>query len=925
METELNCHNMKISSTSEAQRMDESKNKIKPWMEWGPYLSERQWGTVREDYSPDGSAWDYFSHAQARSRTYRWGEDGIAGISDINQNLCFALSFWNEKDPFIKERLFGLTGPEGNHGEDVKEYYFYLSNTPSHSYMKYLYKYPQQEYPYAKLITENKKKKALPNLGGMEYELMDTGVFDQDKYFDIFVEYAKKDAEDILIKINIVNRGKEAAKLWVLPTLWFRNVWSWTDEKVEKPNLELKAGSSNKQRPLKPSKPSLQQKESLSVQHTLEATWQKNNKMWFYCQNASTVLFTENETNTQRIYNKPNATPYVKDSMNEYLINKNDKAVKEKTGTKAVAFYWLEVEAGHTETICLRLSKTEISSPFGTSFYELFKNREIEMNEFYNCLCHDSVNSDLKEIQRQAFAGMLWNKQFYYYDVKKWLTEGKQGTELLKDRLKGRNKDWKHFSSSDIISMPDKWEYPWFAAWDLAFHAIPFSIIDPEFAKHQLRLLTRETYLHPNGQLPAYEFNFSDVNPPVLAYAALKVYNIEKKIYGKPDRKFLKLMFNKLLLNFTWWVNKKDATGNNLFEGGFLGFDNISIIDRSHHEVEGLTIEQSDGTAWMGMFCLNMLRISIELSKKDDSYQEWASKFLQHYLMIAEAMNSIGSNGNGLWDDEDKFYYDKFRLQGKEHPVQVRSLVGLIPLYAIEIIDLDKLNKDLRNQLVCFLENKKLENKESTLKNPNVFLCTIHGRHGHNPLDPVKIVVLSFVDEERLRHILKRVFDENEFLSPYGIRSLSKVYENNPYSISDFSIDYQPAESKNDMFGGNSNWRGPIWFPVNILLIESIMKFYQWLGDDFKIEYPTKSGNLKTLKEIAIDLSKRLTKIFEKDNNNQRPVFGDGDKFQNDPNWNNYILFYEFFHGDNGAGIGASHQTGWTGLVAKLIQNYWNY
>ncbi len=896
--------NTKITTTVEAQRLEDSK----PWRRWGPYLSERQWGTVREDYSADGNYWDYFPHDHARSRAYRWGEDGIAGISDYGQNLCFALSLWNEKDEFLKERLFGLTGNEGNHGEDVKEYYFYLSNTPSHSYMKYLYKYPQEEYPYSKLVLENKKKRDQPNRGGMEYELLDTGVFDENRYFDIFVEYAKKDAEDILIKINVKNHGEKPAKIWVLPTLWFRNIWSWDDEEKVKPSLNLKAGSPDQHRPCKPNNPS-------SDQHIVEASWEKDRKMWFYCQNASALLFTENETNTQRLFNQPNTSSYVKDSINEYVVHKIDKAVKEKNGTKASALYFLEVQPGKTETIRLRLSNVEItSSAFDSSFDAVFEKREKEMNDFYDCLCHPGLS------------------------LKEWLKGDKQNPEPPKDRLKARNMEWKHFFAADVFSMPDKWEYPWFAAWDLAFHTIPLSIIDPEFAKQQLHLLTRECYMHPNGQLPAYEGNFSDVNPPVSAWAALKIYNIEKNIYGKTDSDFLKRMFNKLLLYFTWWVNKKDENSNNIFEGGFLGLDNISIIDRSNPGIKGFSIEQADGTAWMGMFCLNMLQISVEISKTDESYQDWTNKFLQHYFMITDAMNSIGVDKSGLWDDQDKFYYDKWQIEGKEGPLRIRSMVGLIPLYAIEIIDIDALkpsapqnfsdiesHKDLRNQIIWLLKKRELNQKGQ-----KVSICTVRDKQekeGDNHLDfnSAKSIVFSFVDEERLRLILKPVLDETEFLSSYGIRSLSKVYQK-PFSIvyenENFSMEYNPAESKTNMFGGNSNWRGPIWFPVNFILIESLFKYHRWLGNDFQVEYPTGSGKKKNLKEIAIDLSKRMTRIFEKDENNRRPVFGTSAKFQEDPNWKDYILFYEYFHGDDGAGIGASHQTGWTGLVANMIQNY---
>lgn len=905
----------RITETNEGKRMEESRNNKCSWWHWGPYLSDRQWGTVREDYSPHGNAWEYFPHDHARSRAYRWGEDGIAGICDSRQYLCFALALWNGNDPILKERLFGLTGNEGNHGEDVKEYYFYLANTPSHSYMKCLYKYPHNEYPYSFLVHENKRRLDSENRGGMEFELIDTGVFDDNRYFDVFVEYAKNSPEDILIKISAVNRGPEAKSIYLLPTLWFRNTWSWGYPWETKPSIKLT--------------------ESGGKLGVLEASHSKLGNRWLYCEAPDEILFTDNETNME-IFNEPNSNPYVKDGINKYIVNGQVSAVNsDKVGTKASACYILKVGPGETGTIRLRLSdKGSLSDPFDVSFDNTFKTRENEMNEFYDSVCPFEMTEELKSVQRQAFSGMLWTKQFYYYVVKQWLNGDPAYPPPPPERKHGRNSEWKHLYSKDILSMPDKWEYPWFAAWDLAFHTIPLCMIDPDLAKQQLHIFTREWYMHPNGQIPAYEWAFGDVNPPVIAWAAWRVYKIEGKMYERKDVDFLKLMFNKLLLYFTWWVNRKDTYGNNIFEGGFLGLDNISMFDRSQPGIPNVMIEQSDGTAWMGMYCLNMLRISSELSKIDSTYQEWSGKFLQHFFYIADATNHIGGEGVNLWDENDKFYYDILRLPGRVEALKVRSMVGLIPLFAVETIDLEELFNNSSPGIKCFSKNQDLrtqldwymKNRPDLTRHENISIDVTEGEYDQDP----KGVFLSFVDKNKLKQILERMLDENEFLSPYGIRSLSKYHENNPVSVNvygkNYGIKYEPAESTTGMFGGNSNWRGPIWFPVNYLIIESLQKFHYYLGDDFKVECPKGSGKMMNLWEVSLELSRRLIEVFKKDpDDGRRPVYGGTDKLQSDPWWRDLILFYEYFHGDNGAGIGASHQTGWTGLIAKLIQQYAEY
>ena len=880
--------------TKEEMRLEEDRNKKAHWRRWGPYLSERQWGTVREDYSPYGTAWDYFSHEQSRSRAYRWGEDGIGGISDNHQRLCFALALWNGKDTILKERIFGLTGSEGNHGEDVKDYYYYLDNTPTHSYMKYLYKYPQEAFPYSKLVEENRGR----GKHDLEYELINTGVFDDDRYFDVFIEYAKASDDDILIRITAVNRGRESAVLHLLPTLWFRNTWSWNGGR--KPSLSIAAG---------PEK----------AQGRVEADHHSLGKRYLYIENPDELLFTENETNTEKLFGVKNASPYIKDGINDYIVEGKKGAVNPAgSGTKMSADYKAVIPGGGSKTIRLRLSDSgEHKSPFGPEFEKIFRERISEADEFYRRINPFNTGGDLKSVQRQAFAGMLWTKQFYYYVIEDWLKGDPNNPSPPSERKHGRNRDWTHLYNDDILSMPDKWEYPWFAAWDLAFHTIPIAIIDPEFAKRQLTLLTREWYMHPNGQIPAYEWAFGDVNPPVHAWAAWRVYNIEKKIYGRKDFRFLESVFQKLLLNFTWWVNRKDREGRNVFEGGFLGLDNIGVFDRSSQLPTGGHIEQADGTSWMGMYCLNMLAIALELAMENPSYEDIASKFYEHFLYIAKAMNMISMDRDGLWNEEDGFYYDVLHLpDGKRLPMKVRSMVGLIPLFAIQTLEPDVLEKlkGFNGRLSWFVENRP-DLKE------NVACMLTKGAKERR--------LLSIVDKGKLKSVLRKMLDENEFLSPYGIRAISRHHKDNPYRFNlngnEYRVDYEPAESTSGLFGGNSNWRGPIWFPVNYIIIESLQKFHYYLGDDFKVECPTGSGNYMTLWEAAAEISRRLIKIFIKDGEGRRPVFGGTEKFQTDPAWNEYVPFHEYFHGDNGAGIGASHQTGWTGLVAKLIQQTAEY
>jgi hypothetical protein len=865
--------------TKEKQRLIEDRDGKKNWRRFGPYLTERQWGTVREDYSPHGNAWEYVSHDAARSKAYRWGEEGIGGISDDQQYMCFALGFWNTKDPIIKERMFGLTGNEGNHAEDCKENYYYLDSTPTHSYMKMLYKYPQNEFPYSQLVNENRRR----GKHDPEFELVDTGIFNDNRYFDIIIEYAKADDEDLLIRVSVDNLGPDAAQIHVLPQVWFRNTWSiGTGE--EKPELYKDDDG------------------VITINH------KHVGKYYLFADGKPEILFCENETNTQRLFNFPKAGTS-KDGINEYLINKNKEAVNHlPLGTKAAFNYLLNVPSGKSKTVQLRLTKNFIAEPF-KGFKALFTERLSEADEFYGDLQRGIKDADRKEIQRQAFAGMLWSKQFFYYDVSKWLNGDPGQPPPPEQRKNGRNKDWIHLTNADIISMPDKWEYPWYAAWDLAFHTIPIALVDPEFAKKQLLLLTKEWYMHPNGQLPAYEWAFGDVNPPVHGWATWRVYKIDQKLQGKGDRKFLEEVFHKLLLNFTWWVNKKDYNGNNIFQGGFLGMDNIGVFDRSAHLPTGGYIEQSDGTSWMAMFTLNMMRMSLELAKENPTYQSLATKFFEHFLYIAGA---IANEVIDLWDPEDEFFYDVLHTpDNRRTPMKIRSMVGLIPLFAVEVLDEELFQSmpEFTQRLQWFLQNR-----------PD--LANLISRWGEKGKDERHL--LSLLRGHRMKKLLKRMLDENEFLSPYGIRALSKVYDKDPFRFyangSEFSVRYTPGEGDTALFGGNSNWRGPIWFPVNYLLIESLQRFHHYYGDDFKLEHPTGSGNMRTLQQIADDLSERLIKIFTKDEHGHRPVFAHHPAIQTDPNFNNLIFFYEYFHGDSGRGVGATHQTGWTGLVAKLIQ-----
>jgi hypothetical protein len=876
--------------TQEEIRLQDVRNGKSNWRKWGPYLSERQWGTVREDYSKDGNAWDYFTHDQARSRAYHWGEDGLAGISDDKQLLCFSLALWNGNDPILKERLFGLTNSEGNHGEDVKEYYFYLDSTPTHSYMKYLYKYPQAAFPYENLIATSKRR----NRSDMEYELLDTGIFNSDRYFDVFVEYAKQTPEDILVQISVCNRGPEPATIHALPTLWFRNTWTfWSDTP----------------------KPSLREEDSKNGFTLVAASHPKLGERYLYCEGNAALLFTENETNNERLFGGHNVSPYVKDGINDCVVNGKRHAVNpEHEGTKTAADYKLTVGAGETATVRLRLSDlapAAIGDPF-KSFAETMQSRQRQADEFYQAITPTRVSKDEALVMRQALAGMLWSKQYFCYDVKKWLKE--HGADPMEPGGKeSRNKDWFQLVNDHIISMPDKWEYPWFAAWDLAFHTIALSVVDVDFAKEQLGLLLQHSLLNLTGQIPAYEWNFSDVNPPVHAWAAIFLYRTEQAFKGEGDLEFLKRTFSKLTLNFSWWVNRKDRFGKNLFEGGFLGLDNIGVFDRSAQLPTGGHLEQADGTAWVSLFCQNMFEISIELAGHDSYFGDMAIKFAEHFVWIAHAMNhQMGSDG--MWDEKDGFYYDVLRLpDGHATRLKVRSMVGLLPICAATVVE--PWQRERLPQVYAYLWERLQQMPE--------LLESIHptgpGHFGYGDRG-----IFAMVNPERLRRILSRMLDEKEFLSPYGIRALSQYHADHPYvfnvSGQDYRVNYLPAESDTGMFGGNSNWRGPIWMPVNALLIRSLMSFYLYYGDSFKIECPTGSGKLMNLFEVAREIANRLTRIFLRDESGRRPVYGGTQKFQKDPYWKDYLLFYEYFHGDNGAGLGASHQTGWSGLVAALIQ-----
>lgn len=870
----------------ERQRLQEDKDKKKHWKKWGPYLTERQWGTVREDYSRDGSAWDNVTHEEARSKAYRWGEEGIAGISDHKQKMCISWAFWNGKDPLIKERLFGLTGNQGNHGEDVKELYYYLDSTPTHSYMKMLYKYPQREFPYADLVFENRKR----GKKDREYELIDTGIFDDDAYFDIFIEYAKKDVEDIVGKASIHNRGKKAAEIWVMPTIWFRKTW-FTGHEPFMPKL------------------------SKIDDNKIKAFNPKNGNYIFTFDGKPELRFCDNETNRERLYHIPNDKEFFKDGINDYIVDGDDCHINPKgIGTKAAAIYKFIVPAGESIEVTFRMMHQSAKGAVQIC-EEILSDRRDDADAFYHDIQKTIEDEDLKRIQRQAFGGMLWGKQFYYYNVERWL-EGDSGRYIPPiERKKGRNHQWQHLQNYDIISMPDKWEYPWYAAWDLAFHCIPLARIDPDFAKNQLILLLNEWYMHPNGQMPAYEWNFSDVNPPVHAYAVQRVYQIDKKMNGGVgDQEFLERAFHKLMLNFTWWVNRKDNDGKNIFEGGFLGLDNISLIDRSHAAYYKGKLEQADATSWMAMFSLNLLRISLDLCEFNKTYQYTATKFLEHFLYIAGAMNNISGENISLWDDTDNFFYDIFHIPCKEPKVmKVRSIVGIIPFFAVEPI-----REDMFENLPEFKKRMEFFLKE---KPKLAALVTSWTQPGQD-----KRRLFALLRGHRMKSILEKMLNSDEFLSEFGIRSLSKYHEKNPYSMKingDVStISYIPGESDSLMFGGNSNWRGPIWFPINYLIIESLKRYDFYYGGEFSIEYPTGSGNFLTMDLIAKELSYRCMKIFMKDKNGHRPFNGDNKKIQEDPHFKDHILFYEYFHGDNGRGLGASHQTGWTGLIAEMIYKF---
>ena len=874
--------------TREEQRIIESREGI-GWKEWGPYLSERQWATVREDYSDHGNAWESVIHDHSRSKSYRWGEDGIGGFCNSDQRICFAWAFWNGKDEIIKERLFGLSGIEGNHGEDVKELYYYLDSTPTHSYMKMLYKYPQNKFPYADLVNSNKKRsKKEP-----EYEIIDTGIFEKDEYFDIFLEYAKNTPDEFLLTAEVHNRSKKTAEIIMLPTIWFRNTWSSGRDNIQPQVYE-------------------ESPRQMKLEHHLLGHYNI-----YFEDTISEQIFCDNATNRKRLYGTEDQGKYFKDGINDYITLGMPSVNPEKKGTKGSAVYKLKIEGGQKATVKVRITKDKLNDPF-SDFDYLFQQRKDESDQYYAEKQSQIPTEELKNIQRQAFAGLLWSKQFYYYNVRKWIHGDPGRYKPSEARKHGRNSDWQHMYNYDIISMPDKWEYPWFAAWDLAFHCIPLARIDPDFAKEQLLILLKERYIHPNGQIPAYEWNFSDVNPPVHAWAVLRVFKIDRKMnHGKGDFDFLIKAFNKLLINFTWWINRKDKDGQNIFEGGFLGLDNIGVFDRNHTVVENARLQQADSTSWMAMFSLNMLRISLDLSKEYPVYQDMAIKFFEHFLYIAGAMNGVGETTVDLWDDEDHFYYDVMNIPGKEtKQMRVKSMVGLIPLFAIEILNSDVYNSlpEFREKLEFFLkEQPRLASLVSRWEEPG---------KGERRL-------LSIVRGFRMKKILEKMLDTDEFLSPFGIRALSKDHEKNPYKIKingdEFTVKYLPGESDSSFFGGNSNWRGPVWFPVNYLILESLLKFSVYYSDDYSVEFPKGSGNMISLLEATRKLSERLMNLFIADENGNRPIYGKEQKLQSDPHFKDYILFYEYFNGDNGLGLGASHQTGWTGLIAEIIHRYYNY
>jgi len=879
--------------TAESERLKESGDGTANWKLWGPYLSERQWGTVREDYSQGGDAWDYFSHDQSRSRAYRWGEDGLGGISDEKQRLCFAIALWNGNDPIIKERLFGLTNGEGNHGEDVKEYYFYLDSSPTHSYMKYLYKYPQNAYPYCDLVETNKHLSRTD----LEYELINTGIFDNDEYFDVYVEYAKRSPSEILIRVSAFNRGQRAATLHVLPTLWFRNTWSW-GECSDKPHLQA-----------------LRRDGQLAGVH---AARQDLGEYELLFAEEGELLFTENESNLERLGCGVNPSPYVKDGFHEYVINgRQDSVNPDLSGTKSAVHYVFDVEPGRPVEVKLLLRKKQSAAASSirpgdfADFEEIFALRKAETDEFYDSLC-PTVDDDSRNVFRQALAGMLWSKQFYYFDLNSWLREHDANPLYGGKRLKSRNADWFHMCNSDILSMPDKWEYPWYAAWDLAFHTIPLALVDSDFAKQQLELVLDEVYLHPNGQIPAYEWNFGDVNPPVHAWAAMHVYAFEKEFHGKADVDFLERVFHKLLLNFSWWVNRKDINGRNIFQGGFLGLDNIGIFDRSQPLPTGGYLEQADGTAWMALYTQTLLEIAMELAPYSPACAETAEKFVEHFLLIASAISGNPYIEGSLWDEEDGFFYDVLRFpDGHATQIEVRSMVGLLPLCATTTIPQEYINRN--PELVDVVQRFRKQHPGLADNIP----CLDKPGYGGRRL-------LSVVDEGRLRKILWRLLSEDRFLGPHGIRALSRWHLEHPYTFTvlgqEYKVAYEPAESSTSLFGGNSNWRGPVWFPVNAMIVRALLQFYKYYGNDFQIECPTASGQMMNLYEVAQEITRRLISTFTRDENGRRPVYGGTEKFQTDPHWRDLILFYEYFHGENGAGLGASHQTGWTGLVAAMIR-----
>ena len=881
-------------ANAEITRLSEDARRLKNWKRWGPYLSERQWATVREDYSPDGSSWDYFPHDHARSRAYRWGEDGILGITDRECRLCFAVAFWNSRDPILKERLFGLTNSQGNHGEDVKEQYFYLDATPTYSYMKGLYRYPQTEFPYQRLIEINRNR----SKNEPEFELADTGVFENNEYFDVYAEYAKASDNDLLIKITAYNRADHEAVLHLLPTLWFRNTWIW--------------GCRHEGCTLKPNIKKISESTLLTEHEKLE----KFILAFGPDQSGKDpqVLFTENETNTLKLFGIENYTPYTKDAFDEYVVRGNKNAVNDKQhGTKAAPYYILKIPANGKTQVKLRLfaEKENVKEPFNSGFEKIFEQRIAEADAFYGKIIPKMLPQDPKSIVRQAYAGLLWSKQFYHYIVEDWLRGDDNMPQPPQSRKKGRNSDWLHLFNRDLVSVPDKWEYPWYASWDMAFHMISFARIDPDYAKQQLILFLREWYMHPNGQIPAYEFSFSDVNPPVHAWACWQVYQMTAA-KGKRDRKFLESAFQKLLLNFTWWVNRKDPSGKNIFSGGFLGLDNIGIFDRSQPLASGAYLNQADATAWMAFYCGTMLSMAIELATEEEAYEDMASKFFEHFIAISDAINTFG--GAGLWDEEDGFYYDQMQLAEKNVPLKIRSLVGLLPLIAVEIIEQKTIDRlpGFKKRLRWFLDNRK-----DLSKHISYMSCSCE-------TDPNAKYMLAIPSQERLKRVLSYLLDENEFLSPFGIRSLSKFYQEHPASFGigghQYSVQYLPGESNTSSFGGNSNWRGPIWFPINYLLIEALQRYGRFYCEKFTVEFPTGSGKMLTLAQVASGLSERLTRLFLPDSTGMRPLHGKLEKFAVDKHWRDLVLFYEYFNAETGQGLGASHQTGWTALVTRFFE-----